>query len=86
MTREFGEADLRANLRLQAAWDQAFVDRHFHVRRGFRGQRKLLLNNVLGITLAAEDMRRPIEFTWASPACSRVQNMLLGMQEHLLEL
>lgn len=58
MTREFGEADLRANLRLQAAWDQDFVDRHFRVRRGFRGQRKLLLSNVLGITLAAEDMQR----------------------------
>ena len=58
MPREFGEADLRATLRLQADWDQAFVDRHFQARHGFRGQRKLLLSNVLGITLAVEDMQR----------------------------
>ena len=54
----FGDGDLRVNLRLQAEWDQAIVDRHFQTRRGFRGQRKLLLSNVLTVALAAEDMQR----------------------------
>jgi len=58
MTWEFGDGDLKVNLHMQAAWDQAFVDQHFRVRRGYRGQRKLLLSNVLAITLAAEDMQR----------------------------
>jgi hypothetical protein len=58
MTWAFGDGDLKANLRLQAAWDQAFVDRHFQARHGFRGQRKLLLSNVLALALAAEDMQR----------------------------
>ena len=58
MLWEFGDVDLKAHLHMQAAWDQAFVDKHFHTRCGMRGQRKLLLSNLLAVTLAAEDMQR----------------------------
>lgn len=58
MPWEFEDVDLKAHLHMQAAWDQAFVDRHFHARRGLRGQRKLLLSNLLAVTLAVEDMQQ----------------------------
>lgn len=57
MAWEFGDVDLKAHLHMQAEWDQAFVDQHFHVRRGLRGQRKLLMSNLLAVTLAVEDMQ-----------------------------
>ena len=58
MAWEFSEVDLKAHLHQQEAWDQAFVDRHFHKTCGLRGQRKLLLSNVLALTLAVDDMRK----------------------------
>ena len=57
MAWEFDDVDLKAHLHMQAEWDQAFVDRHFHARHGLRGQRKLLLSNLLAVTLAVEDMQ-----------------------------
>ena len=58
MPWEFSDVDLKAHLHKQADWDQAFVDRHFHKMCGLRGQRKLLLSNVLALTLAVDDMRK----------------------------
>ena len=58
MPWEFDDVDLRAHMHMQAEWDQAFVDRHFHARHGLRGQRKLLLSNLLAVTLAVEDMQQ----------------------------
>jgi hypothetical protein len=57
MSWEFGDVDLKAYLHKQEDWDQAFVDEHFQKMRGLRGQRKLLLSNMLALTLAVEDMR-----------------------------
>jgi len=57
MSWEFGEVDLKAHLHKQTEWDQAFVDAHFQPMHGLRGQRKLLLSNMLSLTLAVEDMR-----------------------------
>jgi hypothetical protein len=63
-------------------FDEAF---QFHVAQ--RAERVLEMDAGM---LLAEARRKlevdPIEFTWAPPACSRVQGMLLGMQAHLLEL
>jgi hypothetical protein len=58
MAWKFDDVDLKAHLHMQAEWDQAFVDQHFHVRRGLRGQRKLLMSNLLAVTLAVEDMQK----------------------------
>lgn len=58
MTWEFSDVDLKAHLHKQEDWDQAFVDRHFHKMCGLRGQRKLLLSNVLALSLAVDDMRK----------------------------
>jgi hypothetical protein len=58
MSWEFGDVDLKAHLHKQAEWDQAFVDAHFEKMHGLRGQRKLLLSNMLALTLAVDDMRK----------------------------
>ena len=58
MSWEFSDVDLRAFLHMQAEWDQAFVDQHFRKMHGLRGQRKLLLSNVLALTLAVDDMQK----------------------------
>jgi len=58
MSWEFGDVDLKAHLHKQADWDQAFVDAHFQPMHGLRGQRKLLLSNMLALTLAVDDMRK----------------------------
>ncbi len=58
MAWEFDDVDLKAHLHMQAEWDQAFVDEHFQVRHGLRGQRKLLVSNLLAVTLAVEDMQQ----------------------------
>ena len=57
MVWEFGDVDLKAHLHKQADWDQAFVDAHFEKMHGLRGQRKLLLSNMLALTLAVDDMK-----------------------------
>jgi hypothetical protein len=57
MSWEFSDVDLKAHLHKQEDWDQAFVDAHFQPMHGLRGQRKLLLSNMLALTLAVEDMR-----------------------------
>jgi hypothetical protein len=57
MSWEFGDVDLKAHLHKQADWDQAFVDTHFEKMHGLRGQRKLLLSNMLALTLAVDDMK-----------------------------
>jgi hypothetical protein len=58
MAWEFGDVDLKAYLHKQEDWDQAFVDQHFQKMHGLRGQRKLLLSNMLAVTLAVDDMRK----------------------------
>lgn len=58
MSWEFSDVDLRAFLHMQEDWNQAFVDQHFRKMHGLRGQRKLLLSNVLALTLAVDDMRK----------------------------
>lgn len=57
MSWEFGDVDLKAHLHKQEDWDQGFVDEHFQKMRGLRGQRKLLLSNMLALTLAVRDMQ-----------------------------
>ena len=58
MSWEFSDVDLKAHLHKQEDWDQAFVDEHFQKMHGLRGQRKLLLSNMLALTLALDDMRQ----------------------------
>jgi hypothetical protein len=58
MSWQFGDVDLKAHLHKQAEWDQAFVDAHFQPMHGLRWQRKLLLRNMLTLTLAVEDMQK----------------------------
>ena len=57
MSWEFSDVDLKAYLHKQEDWNQEFVDEHFQKMRGLRGQRKLLLSNMLALTLAVEDMK-----------------------------
>jgi len=58
MQSEFGDADLRAHMYMQEPWDQPFVDTHEQHVRGLRGQRKLFNSNMLGLSLAVEDMQK----------------------------
>ena len=58
MSWEFGDVDLKAHLHKQAEWDQTFVDTHFEKMHGLRGQRKLLLSNMLALTLSVDDMQK----------------------------
>jgi hypothetical protein len=58
MSWEFSRVDLKAHLHKQEDWDQAFVDKHFQKMHGLRGQRKLLLSNLLALVLAVDDMEK----------------------------
>ena len=58
MSWEFSAVDLKAFLHMQEDWDQAFADQHFRKMHGLRGQRKLLLSNMLALTLAVDDMQK----------------------------
>ena len=57
MATQFRENDMLAHLHQQEEWSQSFVDEHAHEQHGYRGQRKLLCSNLLGITQVAARMQ-----------------------------
>jgi hypothetical protein len=58
MQYEFGDVDMRAHMHMQEPWDQEFVNAHEKHVGGLRGQRKLFNSNMLGLSLAVQDMQK----------------------------
>jgi hypothetical protein len=57
MAKQFTDDDLRVHLKWQEDWVQAFVDEHGKEKH-HPGQAKLLFNNLLGLVLVEEDMKK----------------------------